>query len=358
MIGEAINIPVTRTTQSKLQELDFNNIKFGKVFSDHMFVAEYRDGQWQQLRIEPYQPLSLSPACAAIHYGQAVFEGMKAYKNKKGEILLFRPSENASRINISAERMCMPQIPEEIFLEALYKLLETDKNWVPDQDGASLYIRPFMFASEQILGVRPADEYMFLIITSPVGSYYGEPVNVKIETTYSRATEGGVGFAKAAGNYGAALYPAKQGQLQGYHQLVWTDSVEHKYIEESGTMNIFFYINDKIITPSLDRKTTLAGVTRDSIIQIARKWGIEVEEKRVSVDEVISAIQNNTLKDAFGSGTAATIAQINKLHHNGTDYVLPPLEGRTFSNKISRYLDDVKRENEPDPFGWVVKLPA
>lgn len=356
MIGEAAKISIKKTEVSRINSVDFNDIKFGKHFSDHMFVANYKNGKWENLEIVPFGNIPISPACAALHYGQAIFEGMKAYKNSQGEVLIFRPLENAKRINISAKRMCIPEIPESIFMEALTELLILDKNWVPTQEGASLYIRPFIFASEPVLGVRPAEEYTFMIITSPVGSYYGEPVNVKIETEYSRAADGGVGFAKAAGNYGAALYPAKLGQMQGYHQLVWTDSVEHKYIEESGTMNIFFYINDKLITPSLDRKTTLPGVTRDSIIQIAKKWGITVEEKRVSVQEVIDAIKNNTLKDAFGSGTAATIAQIKKIHFNGTDYELPPVENRNPSAKIGKYLDEIKRGIEADTYNWVMRI--
>ncbi|NUM51581.1 MAG: branched-chain amino acid aminotransferase [Flavobacteriales bacterium] len=356
MIGETAKISIEKTTTSKIDSVDFNNIKFGKHFSDHMFVAHYANGQWDELQIVPYGNISVSPACAALHYGQAIFEGMKAYKNKQGEVLVFRPYENAKRINISAKRMCIPEIPEDLFMEALTRLLQLDKNWVPTQEGASLYIRPFIFASEPVLGVRPAEEYTFMIITSPVGSYYGEPVNVKIETEYSRAADGGVGFAKAAGNYGAALYPAKLGQLKGYHQLVWTDAIEHKYIEESGTMNVFFHINNKLITPSLERKTTLPGVTRDSIIHIAKHWNIPIEEKRVSVQEVIEAIQNGTLKDAFGSGTAATIAQIKKIHFNGIDYELPPIENRELSNKLGQYLDCVKRGTEPDIFNWVMKI--
>ncbi|HRN42111.1 MAG TPA: branched-chain amino acid aminotransferase [Vicingus sp.] len=356
MIEVLSKILVEKTTQSRLPEVDFDNIVFGKVFSDHMFVADYKNGEWSNLKIQPYAPISLSPACAALHYGQAIFEGMKAYKNEKGEIFLFRPTDNAKRINVSARRMCMPEIPEEIFMSALKQLVKMDSEWIPSGEGSSLYIRPFMFASEQLLGVRPADEYKFIIFTAPVNSYYSTPVNVKVEMEYSRATEGGAGFAKVAGNYGAALYPAKMGQDQGYQQLVWTDSVSHEYIEESGTMNVMFQIGNKLITPNLDFKTTLAGITRDSVLTIAREMGVEVEERRVSVKEIIAAAKSGELKDVFGTGTAATIAQIVSITLKDERFELPPIEQRDLSNKISNKLLNIKKGREEDRHGWVLKL--
>ena len=350
------NIQIKRTENSKLPGVDFNNIQFGKQFSDHMFIADYKDGEWKNLEIVPYQPISISPACAAIHYGQAIFEGMKAYKNEEGEIFLFRPEKNAERINISAKRLCMPEIPEELFMDALQQLIEVDADWVPSIEGCSLYIRPYLFASEELLGVRSADEYKFMIFTAPVGGYYSEPVHVKIETEYSRACEGGVGYAKAAGNYAASLYPAKLGNEQGFSQLVWTDAKEHKYIEESGTMNIMFHIGNTLITPSTDYKTTLAGITRDSILTLAKDRGVEVEERRVSVEEIIEAAKDGTLKDVFGTGTAATIAQVASITYNNEKFDLPPIPERTLSNELADEIQGIKRGRVFDKHNWIYRV--
>ncbi|TXB65934.1 branched-chain amino acid aminotransferase [Vicingus serpentipes] len=349
-------ISIEKISQSKITEVDFNNIVFGKQFSDHMFVADYKDGKWSDFKILPFGKIEVSPACAALHYGQAVFEGMKAYKNEQNEVLLFRPLDNAKRLNISAKRLCMPEIPEDIFMEGLTQLIKLDSEWVPKTEGSSLYIRPYMFASEQLLGVRPADEYKFIIFTAPVNSYYAEPVNVKIETSYSRATEGGVGYAKAAGNYAAALYPAKLGQDAGYQQLIWTDSVNHEYIEESGTMNVMFHIGDKLITPNLDFKTTLAGITRNSVLTLAKDLGITVEERRVSVTEVINAAKEGVLKDVFGTGTAATIAQVASITFKDDKYVLPKIEERELSNKLAKMLQEIKHEKIEDKYSWIHKI--
>jgi branched-chain amino acid aminotransferase len=356
LVENTLEIEVIKTTNSRLPQIDFNNIIFGKNFSDHMFVADFKDGKWQNFKIMPYGEISLSPACAAIHYGQAIFEGMKAYRNANDEVFLFRPDQNAKRLNISAGRMCMPEFPEEYFMQAITQLLSLDRNWVPNVEGSSLYIRPYMFASEELLGVRPASGYKFMIFTSPVGSYYSKPVNVKIEKKYTRACEGGVGYAKAAGNYAAALYPAKLAQQKGFDQLIWTDAKEHKYIEESGTMNVMFVIDGKIITPNLDYKTTLAGITRDSVLTLARDMGIPVEERRVSVDEIVSALKDNRLSEAFGTGTAATIAQIATIADDENTYSLPPVETREISNKIANKLNKIKLGLEEDKYGWTVKL--
>jgi branched-chain amino acid aminotransferase len=355
-INTIANIKIERVITSKLAQLDFNNIEFGKQFSDHMFVADYKDGEWKNLEIVPYAPISLSPACAAIHYGQSVFEGMKAYKNEEEEVFLFRPEQNARRINKSAARLCMPEIPEELFLDAVKELIKVDAAWVPSVEGCSLYIRPCLFASEELLGVRPADSYKFIIFTSPVGGYYQDEVHVKVETEYTRAAEGGVGYAKAAGNYAAALYPAKLGQEQGYNQLIWTDAKEHKYIEESGTMNVMFHIGDKLITPFTDLKTTLPGITRDSVLTLARELGITVEERKVSVAEVVEAIENGTLKDAFGTGTAATLAPISSITYNEHRMELPALETRALSIEIGQLIQDLKRGKIEDTHGWIVRV--
>jgi branched-chain amino acid aminotransferase len=304
----------------------------------------------------PFGPISMHPAMSAIHYGQSIFEGLKAYRAHNNEIIIFRPEMNAARFKESAERMCMPPVPEDIFIEAIRKLVEIDKNWVSGKEGYSLYIRPFLFATDELVGIKPAETYKFMIITSPVGMYYSEPVRVKIEEYYTRAAKGGVGRAKAAGNYGASLYPAKQCQIQGYHQLVWTDASEHKYIEESGTMNIVFQIGGKLITPSEDADTILRGITKRSVIELAQSWGVEVEERKVSVEEIVTAAKNGTLEDAFGAGTAATIAQIAIIGYRDEQLHLPPLESRVLSNKIKNHLDGIKTGLVEDAFGWCLKI--
>lgn len=350
------HIDIQKASGSTLPGFDFENIVFGKHFSDHMFSAEYKDGQWGNLKVMPFGDLKLSPAAGVLHYGQAIFEGMKAVRDENGKIMLFRPEENLKRLNESAERMCMPELPEDIFMDGLRQLLNIDRGWVPEKDGQSLYIRPFMFASQPVLGVRPSAGYTFLIITSPVGSYYAEPVKLKIETKFSRAAVGGVGYAKAAGNYAASLYPAKLAAQEGYHQLLWTDAKEHKYFEEAGTMNIMFYIDGKLLTPSLDDKTILRGITRDSVIRLARSWGIPVEERKISVEEVVDALETNRLKDVFGMGTAASIAHIALIGYEGKNYELPPIEQRELSNKLKKHLDGVKKGQLKDEFNWIVRV--
>ncbi len=351
-----LDIAITRNEHSKIGEIDFENLTFGKNFSDHMLMADFENGRWGDFRIVPFGNFEIHPSMASLHYGQALFEGLKAYKSPEGEILLFRPMENARRMNRSAERLCMAQMPEEMFIEALTTFLDIEREWVSNKEGCSLYVRPFMFGTEPFLGVKPSDSYRFMIITSPVGNYYDGAIKVKVEMEYTRAAKGGTGTAKAAGNYGAALYPAKMGQDKGYRQLVWTDAAEHKYIEESGTMNIFFVIDGKIITPSLDSGTILAGVTRDSIIQVAKAWGWPIEERKISVEEVVENINNKKLTEVFGAGTAATIAQIQLMHIGGIDYTLPEVETREFSNKVGKYLSDLRTGKIDDPFGWVVRI--
>ena len=354
-MAEALNIKINKIPESRIKEVDFSNIPFGKVYSDHMFVADYEGGEWKNFRISPYAPLQLSPANATLHYGQSVFEGMKAYKNKAGEVLIFRPNANYQRLNKSAERMCIPQVSEELFMTGLTELIKLDKDWVPNLPNTSLYIRPFIFAADDYIGIRPSDTYKFMIFTCPVGSYYSEPVKVKIEKNYSRAASGGTGAAKAAGNYAGSLFPAMQAHKLGYHQLIWTDALTHQYIEESGTMNVMFLIGDTLLTsPAGD--TILAGITRDSVLTLAREWGYQVEERKVKVKEVVDAIENGTLKEAFGTGTAATIAHIATIGHEGKDYDLPAVEGREFSNRVFKALDELKTGVTEDKHNWVYKL--
>lgn len=351
-----VDIKVTKVNQSSISQVDFENLVFGKHFSDHVFIADYKDGEWQNARIEPFGMMQVHPAMSCLHYGQTIFEGMKAYRTVDNEVVLFRPDKNAARMNVSAARMCMAEIPEELFLAGVKSLIEIDKNWVSEKNGYSLYIRPFMFASEPVLGVRPAKEFRFMIFTSPVGNYYNGAVKVKVEMNYSRVAKGGTGVAKTGGNYAAALYPAQLSQNEGYNQNVWTDAAEHKYIEESGTMNIFFVVDGKLITPSLQDGTILDGITRDSIITLAKHLNIPIEERKISVDELKEAAEQGKLTEAFGAGTAATIAQISLIHILGKDYTLPEVETRPISNKIAQTLSDIRTGRSEDIFGWLYKI--
>ncbi len=340
-------------TASRLAEQDFDHLEFGKVFSDHMFVVDYRDGEWQDAQILPYGDLTVSPANSALHYGQAIFEGMKAYHQADGSVALFRPLDNWDRLNKSAERMCMPPIPEELFMQGLRELIRLDAGWVPTFAGSSLYIRPFMFATDGFIGVRPSEEYRFVIFTCPVGLYYNKPLRVRFEQKYVRSAEGGAGFAKNAGNYGAAMYPTKLAQQEGYNQLIWTDASEHQYVEESGTMNAIFVIEGRVITPALST-SILDGVTRRSVLALARDMGLTVEERKVSSREIIAALQNGTLEEAFGAGTAATIAPISVIGYEGHDYELPAVGPNAFSKRVGAALDAIRTGEAADPHGWMV----
>jgi branched-chain amino acid aminotransferase len=350
-----VKIEIRKVSQSHLSEVNFNAIEFGKVYSDHMFVADFKDGEWGNFSIQPYEDLKLAPGNCTLHYGQSVFEGLKAYRTADDQILVFRPYDNLKRMNKSSERMCMPEIPEEVFIDGLRELVKIDKDWVPGIEGTSLYIRPFMIAMDEYIGIRPSDTYKFIIFTCPVVAYYSEPVKVKIEQRYVRASKGGLGFAKVAGNYAASLYPAKLAHEQGYQQLIWTDCHEHKYIEESGTMNLMFILNDKLITP-VTGETILNGITRDSIITLSKELGMEVEERDISIDELIEGLENGSLKDAFGTGTAATIAHIKTIGYNGKDYSLPPISSRDFSNRILDTLEKLKRGEIEDKYNWLLHI--
>ncbi|WP_258105407.1 branched-chain amino acid aminotransferase [Marinoscillum sp. MHG1-6] len=352
---ETMEIKIKKTTNSKLESTDLTNPVFGKVYSDHMFIADYANGEWGDLRIVPYGNLSISPANTTLHYSSTIFEGLKAYRGKNDEILVFRPEANAKRLIKSAERMCMPAVPEELFMQAMTELLKLDSSWVPGEPNTSLYIRPFEIAMDPYVGIRPSDTYSFIIITGPVGAYYSKPVKVKIEKHYTRAAEGGTGFAKTGGNYAAALKPAVDAAKQGYDQLIWTDSKTHEYVEESGTMNLMFVIDDTLVTaPAGD--TILHGITRDSILTLAKDMGMEVEERPVSVKEVVAAIEKGTLQEAFGAGTAATVAQIQTISNDGIDYELPAIETRKYSNGFLDTLNKIKTGEIEDKHGWVYKI--
>lgn len=354
MIANA-DFKIEKIAKSRVSEYDVNNVPFGKCFSDHMFIAEYADGKWGKSSIMPYQDMPMSYAMSALHYGQAIFEGMKAYKNANNEVSIFRPLDNFNRINKSAIRMAMPEVPEEIFMGGLIELLKLDSAWIPTSDSGSLYIRPFLIATDEAIGVKASDTYKFVIITCPAGKYYADPIKVLIETNYFRAVEGGVGFVKAAGNYGRSLYPTKLAQQKGYQQVIWTDGKTHNYLEESGTMNLMFVINDTVITPALS-DTILAGITRNSVLALAKDWGMKVEERKISISEILEAHANGSLKEAFGVGTAATIAQIIGIGHEGKDYSLPAVEVRKFSNKVDETLRNIRKGKAEDKFGWMYKV--
>ncbi|MCC2547005.1 branched-chain amino acid aminotransferase [Hymenobacter sp. BT175] len=352
---DTLTIRTQRTTASRRQELDPEHIEFGKIFSDHMFSVDFHDGEWQDPQIVPYGDMAVSPANSALHYGQAIFEGMKAYKNAEGEITLFRPYDNLHRLNVSAERMCMPAIPEELFMQGLTQLIRLDADWVLDKPGSALYIRPFMFATDGFIGVRPSESYRFMIFTCPVGLYYNKPLRVRFEEKFVRSAEGGAGYAKAAGNYGASMWPTKLAQNEGYHQLFWTDASEHAYVEESGTMNVMFVIDGRLITPALST-SILDGITRKSVLTIARDWGMPVEERKISIHEILQAHQNGTLQEAFGVGTAATIAPIATIGFRGQDHDLPTAPANAFSKRVSAALDAIRTGQAPDTHNWMVSV--
>lgn len=350
-MNETLDIRITKADQTRLTVTDFSQLPFGQVFSDHMFIAEYDKGEWSNLQVLPYGPIPMSPAISALHYGQAIFEGMKAYRQADGKISVFRGDKNHERFNKSAARMSMPAIPKEIFMQGIAALIEVDERWVPAQDGYSLYIRPVMFATDPYLGVRPSDKYTFALLTTPTGPYYSKALRVKIETEFTRADDGGVGFAKTAGNYARSLYPFAEAQKEGFDQLIWTDSISHEYIEEAGTANLIFVIDGKLVTPSV-RSTVLDGITRDTILTLAKKAGIETEERRVSVQEILEGIENGSVTDAFAAGTAATVTPIGEIGYKGKIYTLSDPATRTVSAGIAKTLNDIRYGLAPDELGW------
>ncbi len=353
MVGTE-KIKIERVRESRLQRVNFKELLFGRTFTDHMFLADFRGGVWQNLRIIPYGHMLISPASPAIHYGQAIFEGLKAHRGQNDEVLVFRPLDNLKRLNISAERMALAAVPEEVFMEGMLTLIDLDRKWVPGDEGSSLYIRPFLFSADEYIGIRPSVDFTFMIIASPSGAYYSQPLKVKIETKYTRAVEGGTGYAKAAGNYAGAIYPSKVAQEKGYHQLIWTDGKKHQYIEESGTMNVMFVFGDTLVTPALS-DSILAGVTRESVLTIARHWGMKVEERKVAVRELVYNLEKGNVKEAFGVGTAATIARIEVIGYEGKDYQLPPVNKQGFADKVYVELDGIKRGTKDDRFNWILK---
>ena len=346
------NIEIQRIKESKIASVDFDNLPFGSVYSDHMLECDFINGEWQTPVIKPYSPITLDPSAKIFHYGQSIFEGMKAYKDAEENILLFRPTENCKRLNKSAERLVIPQIPEEVFMTGLRKLLEVDSDWIPKKEGSSLYIRPFMFASGKGFHASPADAYKFIICTAPSGAYFAGEVKVLIEEKYARAANGGVGFAKAGGNYAAQFYPTQLAIEKGYNQVIWTDDNTHQFIEEAGAMNIFIRINDTLITsPTSDR--ILDGITRKSILQIAADNGIKTEVRKISVGEVVEAAKNGNLKEMFGAGTAAVISPIAGFGYQENDFDLPTLDN-PYASQLKKFITDIQTNKTEDPYGWRV----
>lgn len=349
------NISIKKTTNSRLESVNFDDLAFGRVFSDHMFICDYKDGEWQDARIEPFDYIPMHPAMMAVHYGQSIFEGMKATKSHDGTPLLFRPEMHARRINKSAYRMCMPEFPEQLFLDALHQLVELDQAWIPPQEGSALYLRPYMFASDEFIGVRPSETYKMIIFTCPVGPYYAKPISLFADTKYIRAAKGGTGEAKAAGNYGGSLLPARLAKEQGYDQIMWLDAKEFKYVQEVGTMNIFFVIDGKVVTPNLEG-TILDGITRNSVMTILNDKGYETEERPVSIDEVVAAHQNGTLQEVFGSGTAAVIAKISKIKYK--DIVMELPTENTVGDSVKAIINGIRAQKLEDKYGWIVPVGA
>lgn len=343
-------ISITRSKHSKIDEVDFKNLSFGSVFTDHMFICDYKDGAWQTPEIVPYGPMEMDPASKVFHYGQAVFEGMKAYKDENDKIWMFRPDQNFERINISSERLAMPAFPKDYFFEGISELLKLEKDWIKTGIENSLYLRPFVIATENGVSASPSNAYRFMIICAPAQAYYAGEVRVLFADKYSRSADGGVGFAKAAGNYAAQFYPTELAKQKGYQQVVWTDAKTHEYLEEAGTMNVFFRVGDTLITaPISDR--ILDGVTRKSIIELAESKGIPVEVRAVKVQEIVEAARKGELKEIFGAGTAATINPIAGFGYKEEDFELPKLD-KSYATQLKTQLQKIQANMANDPFNW------
>ncbi len=352
-----LDIKITKTTTPKEKPQDESKLGFGKIFTDHMFIMNYTEGEgWHDARIVPYENISLSPAAMVFHYGQEMFEGLKAYRGENGEPRLFRPDMNAKRTNATNERLCIPQLPEEDFVEAVKALVKVDADWIPKAPGTSLYIRPFIIATDDFLGVAPSKTYMFMIILSPSGAYYASglaPVGIWIEDDYVRAVRGGIGFAKTGGNYAASLAAQVKAHDGGYSQVLWLDGVERKYIEEVGAMNIFFKIDGKVVTPALSG-SILPGITRNSVVTLCKSWGYEVEERKISVDELIEAQNSGKLEEVFGTGTAAVISPVGTLRYKDDVMTIGDGSIGELSQKLYDTVTGIQNGTVADEFGWVV----
>jgi len=353
-LKNTLEIDIVKANSSKIDTVDFENIAFGNVFTDHMLVCDYKDGAWQKPIIKPYEPFMIDPSAKVFHYGQAIFEGMKAYKDDNDDVWLFRPDENFHRFNKSAVRMAMPEVPEDIFIEGLKTIIDLERNWVKKGLGNTLYIRPFMIAIGSGVIAQPSTQYRFMIILSPAKAYYSGEVKVIIAEHYSRAANGGIGAAKAAGNYSAQFYPTKLANEKGYQQIIWTDDATHTKLEEAGTMNVFFRINDTLYTaPTSER--ILDGITRKSLIELAQRDGLNVEVRSVLVDELVNAAKDGSLKEIFGAGTAAVVSPIVAFSYQGVEYQLPKIE-KSFALQLKEDLTKIQYKLLEDTFGWTVKV--
>lgn len=353
-----VKIDIQRVAQSKAHEVDITKLEFGRQPTDHMFLSEFKQGQWHNPRIVPFGPLPLTPFTLALHYGQTVFEGMKAYRRADGTLCIFRIDKHIERINRSLERMCMATIDPALFYEAVVRFVQTEAEWVPRDPESALYLRPFVIATEERIRVKISEDYLFSIVASPVGPYYGKPLNVKVETYYVRAAEGGVGYAKCGGNYAAAFHPTREAQQEGFDQVIWTDSRYNRYIEESGTMNLLFVIGNTIVTPPLST-SILDGITRDSILTLADGLGYEVEERKISVDELELRLQDGSLREAFGTGTAAVVAPIATINVREQTYSLPVVNNpESCAATVRQALHDIRMGTAPDVHNWCTVFQA
>ena len=354
-----LDIKIQLTDSPKEKPKKGEKLSFGHIFTDHMFVMNYTEGKgWHDARIVPFQNISLSPAAMVYHYGQEMFEGLKAYKGDDGEVYLFRPEMNAKRANASNDRLCIPHIPEEDFVQAIRTAVDVDRDWVPTDPGTSLYIRPFVIATDEFLGVAPSKTYLFIVILSPSGAYYPSglaPVGIWIEDEYVRAVKGGMGFAKTGGNYAASLIAQVKAHDSGFSQVLWLDGVERKYIEEVGAMNIFFKINGKVVTPMING-SILPGITRNSVINVCKHWGYEVEERKISVDELVAAAKDGSLEEVFGTGTAAVVSPVGKLRYKDDVMTIGGGEIGELTQKLYDEITGIQWGKRPDPFGWRMKV--
>lgn len=354
-----MELTITKAKQLKQRPEDSPNMGFGTIFTDHMFNMDYNKEQgWHNARIEPFGPMEISPATMVLHYGQAIFEGLKAYRTASGDIQMFRPKDNLNRLNTSAERLCIPQFDADFILDALRKLIELEKDWVPSSPGTALYIRPTIIATDPYIGLRTSFTYRFFIILSPVGAYYPEgfnPVKIWVTEDYVRAVRGGVGSVKTAGNYAASLYATEEAHKDGYTQVLWLDGVELKNVEEVGSMNIFFVIDDEIITPRLNG-SILPGITRDSVIALAKSWGMNVTERKISIEEIFNAHDAGRLKEVFGSGTAAVISPVGQIKFRNKEIVIAEGKVGPIAAKLFKGVTDIQYGRADDPMGWLVKI--
>ncbi|MAT39218.1 MAG: branched chain amino acid aminotransferase [Ectothiorhodospiraceae bacterium] len=355
------DINIKRTQNSRINEVDWNNLGFGKIASDHIFVTDFIGGEWRDYRIEPYGPMPINPGNCTLHYGQTIFEGLKAFRTQAGHFNIFRPEMNGARMNRSAVRMCIPEFPVEHFVEAVKKIVEVDHEWVPRERGTSLYLRPFSFGTDDFLGVRPSQTYKLIIMTSPVAAYYEEglnPVRIKVATEYIRAAKGGTGSAKTAANYAASMKAAQEAKKEGFAQVLWLDGITREFVDEVGTMNIMFVIGDELITPPLDDGTILAGVTRDSVLTLAREFGMNVREHRLTIGDVTSAFENGTLTEIFGTGTAAVISPVGELVYGDRVMRINDSKIGPVAQKFYDTITGIQYGEIEDTHNWIVQVNA